>query len=109
MKNSSEFCIVYISTESIENANSIANGLIKHKLAACCSISQNVNSIFEWNGIIENRNECQLMCKTIVKKLDELELMVRSLHTDSVPEIIAVPIIAGNEKYLDWIIENLSE
>lgn len=108
MKNTSEFCIVYISTESINNAKLIAGSLVDKKIVACCSISQNITSIYEWEGNIESRNECKLMCKTMINKLDELETLVKQLHTDSIPEIIAIPIIAGNENYLDWINNYLS-
>lgn len=108
MKKTSEFCVVYISTESYENAQTISENLVKSKLAACCSISQNNTSIYEWEGKIENRIECKIMCKTMIDKLDEIDLLVKSLHTDSVPEIIATPIIFGSESYLDWMREYLA-
>lgn len=103
MKKVSNYRIVYVTTDSLKSAQQIAKILVSERYAACCSIISNVTSVFEWEGKINERSEFILMIKTKEDKLNQLENRVRELHNDEVPEIIAVNIENGLDKYLDWI------
>jgi periplasmic divalent cation tolerance protein len=80
---------------------------MKNKLAACVNIIDNIKSIFWWQGKIDKAKEVLLIIKTKKKLIDKLIKKVKSLHSYAVPEIIALPIIAGNKKYLEWIDESV--
>lgn len=108
MEKASDFRIIYVTTDSYENAINIANILVSEKLAACCSIVNSVMSIYGWQGDIHKRMEFQLIIKTSKDKLDAVEKRIHELHVDEVPEIIAVELDSGSKLYLDWINQTLT-
>lgn len=101
-----KFNIVLVSVEHYENALQISRVLVHEKLAACCSIVQNVSSIFEWDGKFTERNESLIIIKTVADHIDVLFKRVKELHSDSVPEIISLPIEKGLPEYLRWVEES---
>ena len=103
MISGKNFRIVYITCDSSESASNIARELVVNKLAACCSIIQNVTSFFEWDNELQIRIEFIIMAKTIDSKLEALQEKVLSLHNDEVPEIITIEIDRGLDSYLGWI------
>ena len=100
--------IVYVTTDEYDNAKQIANILVTEKLAACCSIIQNVTSIFEREGLINERKEYLIIIKTSEDKLSGLEKRVLELSNDEVPEIISLPVESVHGEYYKWFIATLS-
>jgi len=107
MENTEKIRIVNVTTDSMENAWIISNTLVNEKLAACCSVVQNVLSFFYWNDKVQERDEYLIVIKTIDEKLDKLEKKVLELASDDVPEIIAFPIDKVSNKYQQWLIDTL--
>ena len=103
----SEFLVVYI-TASGENAKDLASALVREKLAACVNRIPGVESTYTWEGRVERDTEDLLIVKTRTDLFDRLKQRVQALHGYDVPEIIAVPIAAGSESYLEWITASLS-
>jgi periplasmic divalent cation tolerance protein len=99
----SKYIVVFITVDSQENAQKITDKLLKEKKAACVNIIPKVESHYWWQGKIESANELMLIVKTRAALLDELVTLVKENHPYCVPEIIALPIIGGNEDYLKWI------
>lgn len=95
--------VVLVTASSDEEAHKIANELLSRRKAACVNIVPGVNSLFWWEGKIESANETLLVIKTGAALLDDVIVMVRRLHSYTVPEVIALPILGGNRDYLDWI------
>jgi periplasmic divalent cation tolerance protein len=95
--------VVLVTAKNKKEAQKISLGLIKHKLAACVNIVDKVDSIFFWAGKIDRAKESLLVIKSKQVKLPKIIKLVRSLHSYDVPEIIAIPIIAGDKPYLRWI------
>jgi len=95
--------VVFITTPSIKEARLIARTLVKEKLAACVNIVRVVESVFFWEGKIEQAKESLLIVKTRKARLSQLIKRVKSLHSYQVPEIISLPISAGNGDYLKWL------
>jgi periplasmic divalent cation tolerance protein len=95
--------VVFVTCANKNQANKIAQALIKQKLAACVNLVNPVNSLFWWQKKVDSSKEVLLIIKTKKKLFGKLEKLVKSLHSYEVPEIIALPIIMGNKKYLDWI------
>lgn len=102
-----EYIVVFITTPSFEEAKKIADYLIENKTAACVNIVEKVNSTFFWQGNVENYDEALMIVKTKRNLFGKLKEEVKKLHSYSVPEIIALPIIDGSEEYLNWIDESL--
>ena len=104
-----EFCVVFITVPDAEVGERIAQGLVREKLAACVNRSPNLTSVYHWQGKIERDSEELLIVKTRRSCLDALTEKVKSWHPYEVPEIIALPIIAGSQDYLDWLAQETRE
>lgn len=102
-----EYIVVLITVPSKEEAESITKTIVEKKLAACVNIVDIVKSVYWWQGKIEEGKELLLIIKTLKSKFKELEKEIKKLHSYTVPEIIALPIVEGFEKYLNWIKESL--
>ena len=95
--------IVLITTGSEEEAHSIAESLVKEKKAACVNIVPRVDSLFWWEGKIDSVGESLLLVKTKASLFPEIVELVKRMHSYEVPEIIALPVVAGSEDYLKWL------
>ncbi|TRV07158.1 MAG: divalent-cation tolerance protein CutA [Microcystis wesenbergii Mw_MB_S_20031200_S109] len=96
------FGVVLVTTASETEAENLAIALLNDRLAACVSIYP-IRSIYRWQGQIENEREWQLTIKADLKQFEQLSAKIQELHTYAVPEIIALPIVAGSQTYLDWL------
>ncbi|MDP2940879.1 MAG: divalent-cation tolerance protein CutA [Candidatus Omnitrophota bacterium] len=95
--------IVFITASSKKEARRIAEALVKQKLAACVNIIGGVESLFWWQGKVDRAKEVLLVAKSTKKALPKLIRQAKALHSYTCPEIIALPIIAGEKSYLNWI------
>ncbi len=101
----SDYQIILNTCPNQEVAQQLAEALIKNRLAACINILPQVYSIYEWQGKVVQESEILLLIKTRVDLYAEVEKMVITLHPYEVPELIALPIVAGLPSYLSWIDE----
>lgn len=97
------YIVIFVTASSKEEAQKISAGLIKDKLAACVNIVDKVSSIFLWDGKIDRAKEALLIIKSKKEKFAKIIKLVKSLHSYKVPEIIALPIVAGDKAYLRWM------
>ena len=95
--------VILITTPSEEEAHHIADLLLNQRKAACINILPKVDSLFWWQGKLEEAKESLLIVKTRASLLPEVIALVKGTHSYQVPEIIALPILGGNEDYLKWI------
>jgi len=95
--------IIFVTAANKKEAKIIAESLIREKLAACVNIVAKVDSLFWWKQSIEKASEILLIIKSHRDKFSRIVKLVKKLHSYQVPEIIALPIIAGEKKYLRWI------
>jgi periplasmic divalent cation tolerance protein len=96
---------VVTTTARREEAQRIARELVEKRLAACAQVSGPITSIYRWQGKIETDEEWQCWCKTRGEFFAQVEAAIRAIHPYEVPEILAVPIVAGSERYLAWLDE----
>ncbi len=95
--------VLFITTSGSEEAHRIADALLKQRKVACVNIVPRVSSLFWWQAKRESAEESLLIVKTKASLLDEIVESVKELHSYDTPEIIALPIIGGNQDYLEWI------
>jgi periplasmic divalent cation tolerance protein len=95
--------IVLITASTGDEAGKIGTALVDERLAACVNIVPEVRSLFFWEGKTQDERETLLIVKSRLSLMDRLIARVKSLHSYSVPEIIALPIVAGSRDYLDWL------
>jgi len=102
------FIVIFITCANKNAAKKIAAGLISAKLAACVNIIEGLDSLFWWKNKVDHASEVLLIVKSRKTKLTRIIKKVKSLHSYSTPEIIALPIIAGDKDYLNWINDSLA-
>lgn len=103
----SQYRVVFVTASNVSEAEKIAQELICNKLAACVSITEKIKSIYRWQGKIECASEVLMIIKTNGEKIQELIKAVKQKHSYTVPEVITLPILEGNEDYLNWIDESV--
>lgn len=101
----SEPLIVLITAGSVQDAEYLAETLVRERLAACVNVLPGVVSIYRWQGAVQRDSEALMVVKTQRPLLAQLIGRVQALHSYDVPEIVALPIVAGSEPYLRWLKE----
>ena len=97
-------CIVVLTTlPSLSQAHRISEQILKKRLAACVNVVGPVRSFFWWKGKIDRTSEHLLLIKTRASRFSRLRRFLERVHPYSVPEILALPIKAGNAPYLNWL------
>ncbi|HDI74928.1 MAG TPA: divalent-cation tolerance protein CutA [Thermoprotei archaeon] len=99
--------VVFVTTSSKEEASKIAHYLVEKGLAACVNIVENISSIYVWKEKIEESKEYLLVIKTRIDYFEKLIKAIKEKHSYEIPEIIALPIIAGNKEYIKWLNKSL--
>ncbi|MFJ9058775.1 divalent-cation tolerance protein CutA [Streptomyces sp. NPDC102409] len=94
---------VLTTTDSEDKARTLARGAVDARLAACAQISAPVTSVYRWEGAVESGQEWQVLFKTTARRYDELEAHLLAAHDYGTPEIIAVPVVRGSDRYLAWV------
>lgn len=95
--------VVFVATGNKDEAKMIAKDLVESRLAACVSIVPAMQSIFRWEGKICEESESLLIIKSVKSNMDSLIDRIKQLHSYDVPEVIALPIVAGSKEYLNWL------
>lgn len=103
MQQPPSYLVVFITTGDAAEAEKIATTLLKRRQAACVNIVPGVSSHFWWQDKLEKAEESLLVVKTRDNLLPDLIKTVKKLHSNEVPEIIALPIAGGNPDYLAWL------
>jgi periplasmic divalent cation tolerance protein len=95
--------VVVTTTDSDEEAERLARGLVEARLAACVQIVGPIRSAFRWEGSVSVETEWQLVAKTAAARVEELTTWITAEHSYDVPEVITVPITGGHGPYLRWV------
>ncbi|PKU69505.1 protein CutA 1, chloroplastic [Dendrobium catenatum] len=95
--------VVYVTVPNHEVGKKLAESIVNEKLAACVNIVPGLQSIYWWDGKVQTDSEELLIIKTRESLLNSLTEHVKANHEYEVPEVIALPINGGNDKYLEWI------
>lgn len=99
--------VVFVTSGSREEGERLASSLVEERLAACVNLVPGLSSIYWWKGEVERAEEVLLVIKTRQDLLGTLVERVKAFHSYTVPEVIALPIVGGNEDYLRWMAEVL--
>ncbi|HEV2609674.1 MAG TPA: divalent-cation tolerance protein CutA [Noviherbaspirillum sp.] len=86
-----------------DSARKLARLILDERLAACVNILPSIQSIYRWEGAIEDASEIPIHIKTMADRYPDLELAIKNMHPYQVPEIIAIPITEVSMAYLEWI------
>ena len=98
-----EEIIILITVSSPDEGEKIARALVAEHLVACVNAIPGVRSFFFWEGKVQDAAEVLLVCKSRKALMEKVIERVKSLHSYTVPEIIALPIVSGSPAYLAWV------
>ena len=102
-----EFIVILITCASSEEAEKITETLVSEKLIACGNIISGVQSIFFWQGKVSKEKEALIIAKSVKDKFSSIVARVKTLHSYTLPEIIALPLVEGSPEYLSWTKETV--
>jgi periplasmic divalent cation tolerance protein len=95
--------LVFTTLPSADKAAELGKVLVEERLAACANLIPAVRSIYRWQGKLQDENEVLVLLKTRAEHLERLKLRILELHPYEVPEVLAVPVEAGYQPYLEWL------
>ncbi len=98
-----DYIQVLVSIDGEDKARDLQRLILQHRAAACVQVLGPISSAYWWEGRIEEAQEWLCLAKTSRSEYERLESLVRQNHPYETPEILAVPILAGNKEYLEWI------
>lgn len=98
-----EYRLVYMTMENRDQAREIGRVLVRERLAACVNIIDQMNSIYWWEGKVQEENETVMIAKTRAALVPELTERVKKLHSYDVPCVVSMQLLEGNQDFLDWI------
>ena len=100
------YIVIFTTCASAKEARNIAAALLDRRFVACANIVSPVESRFWWKGKKNSAKEALLILKARKANFSKIEKAIRRIHSYSVPEIIALPVVSGSRDYLKWIDEN---
>ena len=98
---------VQTTTGSREDADRIAATLLEGRLAACVQVLGPLESRYWWEGTLESATEWLCLAKTTEDRLDALVAALQAAHSYDTPEVIATPVVGGDDRYLRWVRETV--
>jgi len=101
--------LIYMTASSKTEAQKIGKALVESRLAACVNILDNMQSIYRWEGKIQEDSEVVLIAKTTDTLVSRLIDKVKSLHSYDCPCIVSLPVLDGYPPFLDWIHEEVKK
>jgi uncharacterized protein involved in tolerance to divalent cations len=99
--------IVFVTAPTRAEANRLAGRLVRERLAACVSVVPSIRSTYWWKGRVERADECLLVIKTLSRQFGRLSRRIHALHSYTVPEVLALPVVRGSAPYLAWMRQSL--
>jgi periplasmic divalent cation tolerance protein len=99
----SQVLFVYVTAADAAEAERIGEAVVDARLAACANVLDGMRSIFRWEGSVQKGHEAILILKTREDLFDDLKQRIVELHSYELPCVVALPVAAGHEPFLDWV------
>lgn len=103
LETSSSARVVMTTAGSREEAERLGRALVEERLAACATLMPAVHSIYRWKDQMETSEECMLLLKTALHRLEALEARLHELHSYETPEFLVLTVEGGSRTYLSWL------
>lgn len=102
-KSAEQVLVILVTVVNQKEAVRISEGVVKAKLAACANIIPGIQSIYSWKGKVVKSQEVLLILKSTKPRYSSLEKAIKAMHTYETPEIIALQVKEGLNRYLGWV------
>ena len=109
MAAESEYVIVLTTLPADADAAAFAQALVEARVAACVNLLPIMQSVYRWQGVVEQESERQMLVKTSRLRVNALWERVRDLHPYEVPEFLVLPIVDGSDAYLKWLGDSIRD
>jgi periplasmic divalent cation tolerance protein len=109
MSVESEYVVVLTTLPADADAAAFAQALVEARVAACVNLLPIMQSVYRWQGAVEQESERQMLVKTSRLRVDALWERVRDLHPYEVPEFLVLPVVDGSDAYLKWLGDSIRE
>ena len=100
---STDAIVVLTTVASAEEGVALVRSLLERRLIACGTLMPGARSLYRWKGKIADEQETIVLLKTRAARVEGLRIAFGELHPYKVPELLALPVSAGLDKYLEWI------
>jgi periplasmic divalent cation tolerance protein len=101
-----EVLVCLCACPDLATARMLGRALVDERLAACVQVLPGAESIYRWNGAVESAAEILLILKTTRARHEALQARLIALHPYEVPELVALPAVAGLPAYLHWVADS---
>ncbi|HSL03894.1 MAG TPA: divalent-cation tolerance protein CutA [Nitrospiraceae bacterium] len=102
-KSAGQVLVILVTMDNHEEAVRIGEEMVNTKLAACANIIPGIQSIYRWKGNVITAQEVLLILKSTKSRYRALEKAIKAMHTYEIPEIIALPVKEGLDRYMGWV------
>lgn len=96
--------LVYITARDADESRSLGRYLVEARLVACVNIFESINSLYLWEGNLQDERESVLVVKTTADKVSAVIEAVKARHSYDCPCVVSLPIEDGNSAFIDWIV-----
>ena len=109
MAAESEYVVVLTTLPADADAAAFAQALVEARVAACVNLLPIMQSVYRWQGAVEQESERQMLVKTSRLRVNALWERVRDLHPYEVPEFLVLPVVDGSDAYLKWLGDSIRD
>jgi len=102
-KQVGQVLVILVTAVNQKEARRIGKGMVDAKLAACANIIPGIQSIYRWKGKVVKAQEVLIILKSTRPRYRALEKAIKAMHTYETPEIIALPVKEGLDRYIRWV------
>ncbi len=98
-----DIVLLYVTCKNASEARQLAKDLIQSKMAACANITPVIESIYEWDGALQQDQEALMILKTTAERSKDCQSRIKNMHSYSTPCILELPVGSGNHDYIEWL------
>lgn len=103
-----EYCLIYSTHPSLEQARATARHLLDAGLVACCNILPPIESHYCWQGAYEQTSEIAMVCKTAARHAQQASQAIAAMHPYDCPAVAILALQDGYPPFLQWIDQQTS-
>lgn len=95
--------IIYVTAPDAQEAKKIAKILLEDRLVACANILPPHQSLYRWEGAVQDETEVVMILKSRADLFDKIEEKIKMHHSYDVPCIVSWPVGQGHGPFLEWV------
>ena len=98
-----EAIVILCTAPDEATAQELAARVLGEKLAACATLLPGATSLYYWEGKLQQEYEVQMLFKSDRQHQQALLTYLKQHHPYQTPELLVLPVMAGDKDYLSWL------